>query len=527
MGYFMAQLGQVGKRLQIIKIAISITDQETISIQHSKLRLHKNDKLLQNILLVLDDENYAQASNLINRYLHGSYDDEVSEEKLALLEEQYLDLNKKIETMRDELLEKDKEKKIILSKKYKDIEEEELINKFGLFREKGREAVYNPVAKDEMKAMEREIKKIDKVIKDNTNIPSTSDIMASFNSIKDDIPIKASIIDPSIAISKISNKDEIIDENNNIDDDQKQFYKSSEDDLILPFNTENVKEDTKIEEEVEDIQVTFTPSVDKIEEEDLIEEELVEEKLVKDDENIKEDDLIEEETIIIDDEKKKDILEPAIEDEHLQQLFSQDKIEEEKKRLEEEQRKKELEEKEKSEKGTKYEAISYIDQKLRNMLNQYPQIEETPECFESEERLLYKISLEGYTEKDIEDVVKDIKRLKSEGNIAEASHLLLTIATTESLYAQFILARELYQGTVLVRDLPEAFTQINYLATENYPEAVCDLAQFYEHGIGIKKDRKRALGLYAEAEDLGVKRAGEHYNRLDEELKGFLGKFFN
>ncbi len=82
----MAQLGQVGKRLQIIKIAISITDQETISIQHSKLRLHKNDKLLQNILVVLDDENYAQASNLINRYLHGSYDDEVSEEKLALLE---------------------------------------------------------------------------------------------------------------------------------------------------------------------------------------------------------------------------------------------------------------------------------------------------------------------------------------------------------------------------------------------------------------------------------------------------------
>ncbi len=516
MGYFMAQLGQVGKRLQIIKIAISITDQETISIQHSKLRLHKNDKLLQNILVVLDDENYAQASNLINRYLHGSYDDEVSEEKLALLEEQSLDLNKKIENMRDELLVKDKEKKIILSKKYKDIEEEELINKFGLFREKGREAVYNPVAKDEMKAMEREINKIDKVMKYDNDIPSTADIMASFNSIKDDIPIKASIIDPSITFPKTFNKEEELIENNG----NEQFYKSSEDDLILPSNVEKVEEDIKKEVEVEDIKVKFTPSSDKMEEEDLIEEE----KALKDDTEIIEKE-IESEGII--DDKKKGILEPAIEDEHLQQLFSQDKIEEEKKRLEEEKIEQEKEEQEKIEKGTKYEPISYIDQKLRNMLNQYPQIEETPECFESEERLLYKISLEGYSEKDIEDVVKDIKRLKGEGNIAEASHLLLTIATTESLYAQFTLARELYQGNILVRDLPEAFTQINYLATEDYPEAVCDLAQFYEHGIGIKRDRKRALGLYAYAEDLGVTRARDHYDRLDEELQGFLGKFFN
>ena len=513
----MAQLGQVGKRLQIIKIAISITDHETINIQHSKLRLHKNDKLLQNILVVLDDENYAQASNLINRYLHGSYDDEVSEEKLALLEEQSLDLNKKIENMRDELLAKDKEKKIILSKKYKDKEEEELINKFGLFREKGREAVYNPVAKDEMKAMEREINKIDKVIKYDNAVPSTADIMASFNSIKDDIPIKASIMDPSIAFSKTFKKEkEVIEES----DENEQFYNSSEDDLILPSNVEKLEEDIKKEEEIEDIKVEFTPSPDKIEEEDLIEDE----KVLKDDTEVIEKEI--ESEVIIED-KKKEVLEPAIEDEHLQQLFSQDKIEEEKKRLEEEQIAKEKEEKEKSEKGTKYEPISYIDQKLRNMLNQYPQIEETPECFESEERLLYKISLEGYSEKDIEDVVKDIKRLKGEGNIAEASHLLLTIATTESLYAQFTLARELYQGNILVRDLPEAFTQINYLAMEKYPEAVCDLAQFYEHGIGIKRDRKRALGLYADAEDLGVTRARDHYDRLDEELQGFLGKFFN
>jgi hypothetical protein len=72
----MAPLGQVSKRLQIIKIAISITDEETINLQRSKLRLYKNDKLLQNILTVLDDENYVEASNLINRYIHGPYEEE-------------------------------------------------------------------------------------------------------------------------------------------------------------------------------------------------------------------------------------------------------------------------------------------------------------------------------------------------------------------------------------------------------------------------------------------------------------------
>jgi hypothetical protein len=520
MGYLMAQLGQVGKRLQIIKIAISITDHETISLQHSKLRLYKNDKLLQNILLVLDDENYAQASNLINRYLHGSYDEEASEEKIALLEEKSLDITKKIELMREELLTKEREKKIILSKKYKDIEEEELINKFGLFREKGREEIYNPIAKEDMKAMEREIKKIDKISNDSTSsIPSTADIMASFNSIKEDIPIKASIIDSSSKNLDSYKQEEEIDP---LSQSQDNFFNPPKDDLILPPTVEE-------REEVDIIFNSDTEAIeDNIENKDIDIKEDVEEKVVSiptEDNIVTVEEKKEEEDIIIDDSKKKDILEPAIEDEHLQQFFSQDKIEEEKrKKAEEEAKKRELEE---NGDVKKYEPISYIDQKLRNMLNQYPQIDETPECFESEERLLYKISLEGYTEDDIEDVIKDIKRLTEEGSIAEASHLLLTIATTESLYAQFTLARELYQGKLLIRDIPEAFTQINYLSVEKYPEAICDLAQFYEHGIGIKRDKRKALALYDEADSLGVKRAKSHYERLERETKSFLGKLFN
>jgi TPR repeat protein len=161
------------------------------------------------------------------------------------------------------------------------------------------------------------------------------------------------------------------------------------------------------------------------------------------------------------------------------------------------------------------------------MLNQYPQILESTERFEREEKLLYKISLEGYDEVDIDDIITDIQLLKEAGKLAEAAHLLLIIAFTESLYAQLIFARELYKGEILQKDVPEAFTQINRLAIENYPEAICDLAQFYEKGIGINKDKKKAFRLYEDALELGVLRAERHIVRMQEESKGFFGKLFN
>ena len=52
------------------------------------------------------------------------------------------------------------------------------------------------------------------------------------------------------------------------------------------------------------------------------------------------------------------------------------------------------------------------------------------------------------------------------------------------------------------------------LALEDYPEALCDLAQFYEHGIGTGKDKKKAEQLYKEATEFGIKRAEKHYTRL-------------
>ena len=169
-----------------------------------------------------------------------------------------------------------------------------------------------------------------------------------------------------------------------------------------------------------------------------------------------------------------------------------------------------------------YKAIPYIAQKLNSMKKQYPPIERSYEKFDSVENLLTKFSQEGYTEEEKEETLTYIKKLTEESKETEASLLLLVCAATESKFAQFMLARELYKGTLLTKDVLEAFTQMHSLALEDYPEALCDLAQFYEHGIGTSKDKKKAEQLYKEAMDFGIKRAEKHCKRLKKENRGFF-----
>ena len=57
---------------------------------------------------------------------------------------------------------------------------------------------------------------------------------------------------------------------------------------------------------------------------------------------------------------------------------------------------------------------------------------------------------------------------------------------------------------------------------EDYPEALCDIAQFYEHGIGVSRNKKKAEQFYKEAMDFGIKRAEKHYNRLKKQNRGFF-----
>ena len=169
-----------------------------------------------------------------------------------------------------------------------------------------------------------------------------------------------------------------------------------------------------------------------------------------------------------------------------------------------------------------YKAIPYIAQKISSMTKQYPTTDNTQDDFESAKTLLSKISQESYNEKEIEETLTHIKQLTQEQHYAEAAQLLLICAATESKFSQFMLARELYKGILFEKNIPESFAHMTLLAAEDYPEALCDLAQFYEHGIGTKRDKKKAEQLYFEAMEAGVTRAEKHYNRLKKDNKSFF-----
>jgi len=163
----------------------------------------------------------------------------------------------------------------------------------------------------------------------------------------------------------------------------------------------------------------------------------------------------------------------------------------------------------------RYEAFAYMGQKFRNMLHQFPQkVPYEDGVYIEAQRFIDRVSSEDYTESQVEAMIARYQELKAEGYLAEAAQVLIAAATTESRFAQFMLARELFKGDVLVPDHAEAFTQINRMAEEDYPEAICDLGQLYEHGIGIDKNKRHALLLYEEAAALGIERARHHYERL-------------
>jgi hypothetical protein len=62
-------MNQTKKRLQIINIAISITDIETIQLQMLKLSSLKTDIKLKEIMAGLQAQNYAQTQSLITEYI--------------------------------------------------------------------------------------------------------------------------------------------------------------------------------------------------------------------------------------------------------------------------------------------------------------------------------------------------------------------------------------------------------------------------------------------------------------------------
>ena len=172
-----------------------------------------------------------------------------------------------------------------------------------------------------------------------------------------------------------------------------------------------------------------------------------------------------------------------------------------------------------------YPPIPHIEQKFRQAFVLYPPNKESEVWIEEVIKFLKHVASNSYTDSDVKRFLDEYNFYVEKGDIARAAQVLLLAAASDSKYAQFILARELFNGRVLKRDLKKSYTVMKYLASKHYPDAFCDLAQFYEYGIGVPKDKKTALKLYEKAFELGVDRATKHINRI-RESGGLLSSLF-
>jgi len=464
-------MNQTKKRLSIINLAISITDIETIQLQVLQLGPLRTDEKIQEILTTLKAENYAQAQGLITIY---------------------------IETDTNEILQRSTQKEQEKSK----TQDNNTIDEFNLFNSeeenKGQSEI-RVLDFDDMLAFSEEFveEKPEKVQK-NINFDSLLNID------KDDIlPHNIELDIKHSAANTFWDKSE------------KPTLTTTEVERDTFFDVEEGVSNPTQDESIEELFKNITPQTEENSIEESIPEVFIQQEVIE--------------------ETKEEMLEKPLEEYHTEENFQaeehQENVYPEAEHIEnfEEEMKEELEalkpqkkENHLESEATKYKAIPYIDQKFKNMHVQYPPLKETLEIFPSVNAWLLQISNEGYREEEVETMIKQIDSLGIEHK-EEAAQLLLITAATESKYAKFRLARTLYKGEILKKNLAESFTIINRLATDDdYPEAICDLAQFYEYGIGIDKDKKKAELLYAEAMNSGIKRATEHYERIKKQNKGLF-----
>ncbi len=462
-------MNQTKKRLQIINIAISITDIETIQLQMLKLASLRSDSKLKEILAGLQAQNYAQTQALITKYI-----DTPTEEIVQRTSQQ--DDQKIIE-----------EFDLFVTTPEKPLKEEtELFNFHSLTEETSKE----PGEPEKNKSHQN-------IDFDNLLNLTADDVMS------DNIELDISHT-PKDNFFEISGEDISATKESHIDTDfipKDDFFDTIEEKRTVISDT------TVLEEIQEDDLFKNLVSKEGSEGKSSLQSDTLFKELSQKEPEITQE--IQADEIFLEEASDKEKIQQPQETSTTPEETIQTAVPTEKNAL-------------------NYKNIPYIDQKLKNMLTQYPPLLASEESYDSVNNWLLKISSEGYNEKEVEEVISHIAKLKESNAIGEAAQLLLVCSATESKYAQFMLARELFKGEILEKNLPEAFTLINRLAIDDdYPEAICDLAQFYENGIGIDKDKNKAETLYKESMELGVKRAAAHYERLHSANKGLFGKLFS
>ncbi|NOR55902.1 MAG: hypothetical protein GQ531_06810 [Sulfurovum sp.] len=481
-------MNQTKKRLSIIKLAISITDLETIQLQSLKLSPLQSDVQIQDILTLLASDNFAQAQSLISHYIeyapeevvqrtHINVSQGVSVEDQAIIDEFNL-----IVTNAPEASAKNEEVDINDFLSYipepeealeqsnleeKTVEEDTLQeNNQALYEE----ATHEPKQEDEPESLD-EIVKEEETLEENAYDQTENDEIDSH-------PEESSTDDSFFASSEEtpSNSEEVTEEQ---EDD---FFKLETREEVFAAEEEMMFQEKKLPQEEESLDAAEEEETELAAEMDADTQALfshVEE------ENLQEDPL---------DEENMHTIEESSDTEQVNEGL----------------------------KPLEYEAMPHISLKLMDMKRRYPAIQKTYEKFESIEDLIQSISQTGYSEAEIQEALESTKTLIANAQYTQAAQLLLVCAATESKFAQFMLARELYVGSVLSKNVSESFALMSTLAIDDYPEALCDLGQFYENGIATKADVTKAEELYKGALDAGIQRANRHYIRITKKPRSFF-----
>ena len=183
---------------------------------------------------------------------------------------------------------------------------------------------------------------------------------------------------------------------------------------------------------------------------------------------------------------------------------------------------KKIESVEQSTKNDIYPPIPHIEKKFRQAFVLYPPIKESEIWVEEVAKFLKYIANNSYTDTDLAKFMDEYQHYIDKGDIARASQFLLLAGSTDAKYPQFMLARELFKGKILRRNIKKSYEIMSKLANSGYPDAICDLGQFYEYGIGMPENKKTALKLYEKAFELGLQRATKHINRVKESQGGLF-----
>ena len=461
-------MNQIKKRLEIIKIAIFMSDDETIRLQLLKLEYFQENEQLDKIVDLLKHKSYGQAQVLITEYLDDS--------KTAN--------TKDIEEENDDF-----------SISESNSESKSIVDEFGMLKSSSLSSKHG------LQSTNLNIQQ--GKTKDNITsyVAGCKDYELSSDEIEK-IPSKKQIPHNTHPKEKVDFSDIFTTTKNSKADTAKEKIAKEEKSQIEPVEPEpteipepeEIQEATEIQESTEANKFTEPEPTETQEPVEATE--------------------IDTEDKELENENLKDDLEMLINEESETIETNLDINNEE-----------DLENKEtNSPYDKKYPPVSDIFHKFQNIALFYVS-DKNYTLHKSSANWMHRISKVGYKEIEILKISKYIQKLKEEKEYDEAIQLALICCATESNLGKLIFARELYKGDMVEQDHIKACEMTKELALLDYPEALCDLGQYCEHGIGTKKNLEYALHFYKKSYDLGLERANILYKNLKKN-KGLFSFLF-